>query len=180
MEKKTVGIQFKDATKVRNGAASSRRGAPKLTVSPTGACRSNVEGKEMLQNFVKREGGDPSSFQLMYKGAEDEGLMGLYLAKGGGPGTMNVTLYSHSLAFHAGGCFDDFPLLRPGSKVDCHLEEVEDDKGTACISVHVKAGAVTRAVKRKKTAKAKPNPNPNPTPDGQTDAQPDDQEAQNE
>jgi hypothetical protein len=160
MEKQAgVGIDFQDAKQVKQGASAVRRDAPKLTVSPTGACRTNTLGKELIGDFIKRLGGDPKNYQLTYKGAEEAGVMGLYQTKLGDAGVMNVTIYANSANFHAGACFEEFPKLRPAAKVDCHLEETVDAKGNPCVVVHVIAGSPSRIVKRKKKGTAnKPGP----------------------
>lgn len=162
------GVPFDDASLVQSGSEASRRGPEKLTVSPTGPCRTNLEAKQAILAYVQRMGGNVSNFQLTYKGNQSAGLMALYLTRPGDKGVMNVTQYEHSLAFHAGACFKEFPLLRPGAKVDCHIEEGTDAKGVPCIIVHVAAGTPTRTVKRKKD---KNNQNQTPeTPEEPTEA----------
>lgn len=147
-ERATIGIAFEDAKLPNAGATSTLRDSPKMTVTRSGSVRGNTEGKELVCDFVRKNGGDPNNFQLTYKGAESAGIMGLYVAKQGDLGVMNVKLYPHSINFHAGGCFKEWPKLRPATTVDCFIEETVDAKGTPCLAVHVRAGTPTRRVPR--------------------------------
>lgn len=156
------GVNFDDANLSQSGSEASRRDTEKLTVSPTGPSRTNTQGKGRFVGFVKRNGGNSDNFQLTYKGNQANGLIALYVTKPGDKGVMNVTQYANSITFHLGACFKEFPLLRPGQKVDCHIEESVDAKGVPCIIVHVAAGSPTRTIKRKKD---KNNQNQPETPD---------------
>jgi hypothetical protein len=161
MDKVTaMNIIFEDAKQLKQGVSAVRWDAAKMTVSRTGACRSNTQGKHLIGDFVKRMGGDPNNYQLTYKGAEAAGLMGLYLTKSGDAGVMKVTIYDNSVTFHAGACFEEFPMLRPAAKVDCHIEEIIDGKGNPCLAVHVAAGAPTRVATRRTRKGKMPQPGP--------------------
>jgi hypothetical protein len=153
-ERATIGIAFEDAKLPNTGATLVRRDAAKMTITRSGSVRGNTEGKEFVCDFVRRNGGDPANFQLTYKGAEALGVMGLYLTKQGDIGVMNVKLHPHSINFHAGGCFVEWPKLRPTTTVDCFMEETVDAKGNPCIAVHVTAGTPTRTVRRVKKSVA--------------------------
>jgi hypothetical protein len=137
-----------------NVAGGARRDEAKMTVSPTGAIRSNTEGKQIAVNFAKVQGQNPDDFQFGFGGNVAAGQLALYAPKPGDTGLMKVSIYKHAIGCHAGAAFKEFPQLRPTTTVDCHVEESTDADGVPCLVVHVLAGAPTRAVKRKKKGEA--------------------------
>lgn len=145
------GISFRRVTKSFNTAGGARRDEAKMTVSKTGAIRSNVEGKEAAVEFVREQGANPADFQLGFGGNEEAGLLALYAGQPGDTGLMKVSIYKHSISFHAGAAFKEFPKLRPATTVDCHIERTTDADGVPCLAVHILSGAPTRTVKRKES-----------------------------
>jgi hypothetical protein len=142
------GTSFKRVTKCFNTASGSRRGEAKMTVSTTGAIRSNAEGKDLVGAFIKSQGLDPNNYQLGFGGNEDLGQLALYAPKPGDEGLMKVSMYKNAISFHAGAAFKESPRLRPSTKVECFVEPDTDADGEPCLVVHVGGGTPTRTVKR--------------------------------
>lgn len=143
------GTAFRRITRNFKTAGGARRNGPKVTVAPTGASRTNTEAKEMAMSFMKDEGHNPNDFQFAFGGNEEAGQFALYAPQPGDTGLMKATLYDHSISFHAGAVFAEYPKLRPSAKVDCHIERTKDAAGVPCLVVHVLAGTPTRTTKRK-------------------------------
>lgn len=142
------GTSFRKVTKSYNRAAAQREPA-KYTLSPSGLIRSNTEGKELTRELVRDEKGDPDNFQLTSGGNEELGQLALYLGEAGDTGLMRVTLYKNSLSFHAGAAFEEYPKLRPHTKVDCFISKSTDAEGAACLIVQIAGASPTHKVKRK-------------------------------
>ncbi len=149
-EKPKSAKKFKRVTKSFNTAGGARRGEPKMTASPTGAMRSNSEGKDLVMNWVREHNGNPHNFQLTFGGDEEAGQLALYLPREGDTGMMKVSIYDNSISFHAGAAFKDMPDLRPVTKVDCLIHPDVDDEDVPCLIVQVGGASPTRSVKRKK------------------------------
>jgi hypothetical protein len=74
---------------------------------------------------------------------------------------MQVTQWKNSLTFHCGAVFEDNPLLRPSSTVDCSITPGADANGEPCLLVNISGGSPSRTVKRPKKDQAPPTPDPN-------------------
>lgn len=143
------GIAFKRVTKSFNSSGGARRDEPKIAVSKSGASRGNIEGKELMMGFMQEQGANPNDFEISIGGDEATGQLALYAPQPGDMGLMKVTLHQHSIHFHAGGAFKEFPKLRPATTVDCHIERTVDANGVPCLAINVLGGTPTRTVKRK-------------------------------
>jgi len=162
-DKAVQGTSFRKVTRSFNTSGGARREPAKMTVSRTGAIRSNTEGKEMAQEYVRAEGGNPDDFQLAFGGNEDKGQLALYLPKPGDLGVMKVSIYRSSIAFHAGAAFVEHPKLRPVTRVECNVTPTTDAEGVACLVVQIHGATPAPVVKRKKgeSDSAKPDKDEN-------------------
>jgi hypothetical protein len=121
-----------------------------MTVTRTGVVRSNAEAKDDVLAFIQAQGGNPNNFQLAFGANGDLGQLALYYPRPGDVGLMKVSVYDHSIGFHAGAVFLEFPQLRPASTVDCYVELTKDAEGVDCLVIQLHGAAPTRTVKRKK------------------------------
>lgn len=148
------GTSFRKVTRSFNAASGARRKSSKMTVSRTGAVRSNTDGKELSQEFVRAGGGDPENFQVVVGGNEEKGQLALYLPQPGDAGLMKVAVYENSIAFHVGAAFAEYPKLRPVTTVDCAVESTVDADGIPCLVIQIHGATPTRTVKRKNKGEA--------------------------
>lgn len=147
-------LKFKKVSKSWSTSGGAHRTPAKIAISTTGACRTNLEGKEAFLRWVRSLLADHTRFSVTFGGNEDAGTMAIYYAKEEDTGAMLVTQKKTALYFHCGACFADNPLLRPATTVDCSFAPGFDADGDPCLIVNISGGSPSRIVKRKKDPQA--------------------------
>lgn len=128
---------------------SSRRGTEKVIVNPTGSSRSNVAGAALFYRLATQAKLDHDRISFSYAADEESGVVAVYVVDARAPGANGIRQSEKKeISFHLGGTFQEYPKLRPVTKVECLLHEDEDQDGEPCAIITLAGGLPKRTGSR--------------------------------
>lgn len=148
--KGTAFVRLKKSAPPKGGR---RRVGPRARCEPDGDIAFNVDASEEFQILLKERDPELKPFHVSYGVNMELGAISIYPEKTTEPNTVAPTKNRAGYySFDASAVYDDYPTLKPATRVRSHVYRSVDAENVPCMVVLVRAGQETHANRRKSSS----------------------------
>lgn len=124
----------------------ARRGKAAIEVNEHGLGSFNVAGSEMAMTYFEEQGIDPMDAFVTLSADKNKGLITMHAAQESDEGAVPVPYDEDKKMYsiHYGSVLEQYPTMRPATKVQSIVKPRLDDERLPCLSIQIKDAKAKR------------------------------------
>jgi hypothetical protein len=154
---KSEGLAMTRVKRTKAAQIGTRKGPRYLTMATTGGTYSNAACADEADSLARELGFEPGTYDLAFGVNLQTSTIGIYIERTGADGAVPVKHNAgkrRSIRFHLGGVFEEYPELKPLTKVEVKVERAVDAAGEKYIMIPMKQATPKMSRPRKKKAES--------------------------